>query len=110
MWNCHYGIILTFVGRLSHKKWLPLEPPFHFPSNLHPRQEDTGFEHTGGSKSDRKEFEDIGQLDLNTIPHDTPPQVKDYPMVEDQTHEEGSRQSAERELGEEFGQLNKDEL
>lgn len=32
-------------------------------------------------------FEIIGKFDVDSIPYEKPPQVRDYPIVEDQSHE-----------------------
>lgn len=61
-----------------------------------------GGEEEGGGREGRREgrgrkggFEIVGDMDLESIPLDTPPQVRDYPMSEDQSHEEGMEEWGE---------------
>lgn len=35
------------------------------------------------------QFDGMGEMDLEGIPYDKPPQVMDYPAYEDQSHEVG---------------------
>lgn len=91
------------ADRLPAKKWPPLYPPYHFPSNQpgKPVMDSVTSEHHPQRQEREQEFEIRGQLDLESIPHDEPPQVQDYPIYEDNSHEE--------KMESEFGQ-HRDEL
>lgn len=78
----HYYII----GHLPSRHWPPLQPPFHFPSDLGSRGSDQGW--VSGGEGKETGFEQVGEMDLEGIPHDEPLHVKDLPALEDQGHED----------------------
>ena len=128
-----HALYCVFAERQPRKKWRPLHPPFQFPSSQREeeREEDPGMmegardmdpgmmEGMGGIKQVRREdgrYEVRGKLDLEGIPLDEPPQVMDYPMYEDNSHEEAWGQEAGQEelwqegVGQFEQDMNRDEL
>ena len=71
------SFLISSTENLPSREWPPLEPPIPFPSGL-------GEE--GGKDLQDMDLE-LGEMDLEDIPYDEPPQVKDYPVHEDQSHE-----------------------
>lgn len=83
--RCYYFISCT--GHLPFRNWPPLHPPFHFPSDLD--SDGSQFPREEGGYMEEVGFEQLGEMDLEGIPYDEPPRVRDYPAFEDQGHEDG---------------------
>ena len=85
------GVLITLnspfliIGTLPHKEWPPLTPPIQFPSSKGRKLEDDLEEDRGDHEFLQKYNK---KMDLNSIPFDGPPPVKNYPILEDQSHEE----------------------
>lgn len=85
IWRVHAFYI---TGHLPSRNWPPLQPPFHFPSDLDFGDGDHGWDARGESSHTEAGFEQLGEMDLEDIPYDEPPHIKDFPVLEDQGHED----------------------